>query len=126
MMYKQYSYPDEASGDGQLDYWMAYWEKVSLEDLLAQVPKSEYRPAVDQYMPREGLVLEAGCGLGQWLVYLYSLGVRAHGVDFEVRALRDLKREFLDVLVCTADVVHLPYADASFSACLSFGVHRAS
>ncbi len=86
------------------------------------IAKSQYRPAVDRYVPQKGLILDAGCGLGGWLIHLHSPSLTVCGADLDLRALKRLKREFPRAPVCAADVVHLPYANSSFGGCLSFGV----
>ncbi len=85
------------------------------------------RPWILKYTPREGKILEAGCGLGRYVFYLSTFGLDIEGLDFSeetVQFLNEWKKEngFNDLIFKTGNVLNLPYEHTSLSGYLSFGV----
>src|SRR5205823_2100422 len=72
-------------------------------------------------LPRAGTVLEAGCGLGQYVVLLRERGWRAAGVDWAVDALR-MCRRLAPVPLAAMKLEALAIRDASLKAYVSLGV----
>jgi SAM-dependent methyltransferase len=67
------------------------------------------------------LIVEAGCGVGAWVLYLQQQGFsNIVGVDNYVPAVQQLEARGGRAL--EGDVQHLPFEDSSVDACLSFGV----
>ena len=62
----------------------------SVEALLAVARASPLTPLITDALPAHGLVLEAGCGLGQSVLLLCARGRTAMGVDWSVEALHML------------------------------------
>ncbi len=55
--------------------WDKWWKDTTAE---AEIHKWDFfglRPWILKYAPRNGKVLEAGCGLGRWNFYLSELGI---------------------------------------------------
>lgn len=75
-----------------------------------------------KYLPKEGFVLEAGCGLGQWVIYLGRLGYNMVGVEIVPYCVETCKKYFPDTDIRIADVRNLPFPDNYFSGYISIGV----
>ncbi|MBN1893813.1 glycosyltransferase [bacterium] len=67
-------------------------------------------------------ILEAGCGLGGWVIYLRKKGFSIVGVDFDKRIVRRVKDYDSRIPVEVGDVCRLRFPDASFDAYISLGV----
>jgi SAM-dependent methyltransferase len=68
-------------------------------------------------------VLEAGCGLGQWVKFLHDEGFEAHGIDLSPLGIEKSRRMWpeLENRLRVGDLRSLPYADGFFDAIVSFG-----
>jgi SAM-dependent methyltransferase len=70
----------------------------------------------------QGPVLEAGCGMGRYLLYLRSRGARVAGVDFAAEPLAMMQRKVGPVPVAVADIRQLPFPTETFGTILCLGV----
>jgi len=75
-----------------------------------------------KYLPRRGKILEAGCGLGQFVLALCARGYNCMGIDFAYKTIKSLKKHFPDIPVMAGDVCHLSMKDESLDAYISLGV----
>ncbi|MBI5114991.1 methyltransferase domain-containing protein [Candidatus Poribacteria bacterium] len=75
-----------------------------------------------RYLPKEGRILEAGCGLGQIVVALRARGYDAEGVEFSEKTVSMVKQYLGECPIQVGDVRNLDYPDNHFSAYISLGV----
>jgi SAM-dependent methyltransferase len=73
-------------------------------------------------LPRDGRILEAGCGNGLWVSRLRENGYDCLGVDSSISTLSRSCKQRNDLPVVGGDVTRLPFADETFSAYVSLGV----
>lgn len=116
-MYHQHT----ASG-GSPDFWEETWNETSFEEALRFCAVDPLRPLFERYAPQGSLMLEGGCGQGQYVVFNAGRGVRVVGLDFAPEALTRLRRRAPHVELCLGDVALLPFADESFDVYYSGGV----
>jgi ubiquinone/menaquinone biosynthesis C-methylase UbiE len=102
--------------------WDEYWQKKSISEELELVKTDGLHPIFKQYLPKEGKILEAGCGLGKWIITLSNEGYQIEGVDSNQYALDKLKRKFHGAQVRLGDVKRLDSEDEAYKAYLSLGV----
>lgn len=103
------------------EFWTDHWGRHSVEELLAIARRSPLTPLITQALPSDGVILEAGCGLGQYVLLLRERGWRVAGVDWSLEALtacRRLARAPLAVMELRA----LAIPDGALSAYISLGV----
>jgi glycosyltransferase involved in cell wall biosynthesis/SAM-dependent methyltransferase len=67
-------------------------------------------------------ILEAGCGLGGWVIDLKEKGFQITGVDFDPRIVERVKAHDRRIPVEVGDVCRLRFKDGSFAAYVSLGV----
>jgi SAM-dependent methyltransferase len=103
-------------------HWSARWRDESLDRLLQVAAASELTRFLERYVRPSTRLLEGGCGLGQYVRYFAERGVEAVGVDYSSQAVEFHRARFPDSTVLVADLECLPFAEASFEACLSLGV----
>ncbi len=111
--------------DSTRQSWEHIWDSASIavELQAVQYPRSlatiqAYLP----YLPRDGVILEAGSGLSAVVITLREMGYRVVGMDYAVNALKT-SREYNPSLPLFAGDVHaLPVESNSTGAYLSFGV----
>ena len=57
-------------------FWSEHWGGHSVEELLRVAQTSPLTSLLEQHLPRQGSILEAGCGLGQYVLLLRKRGYR--------------------------------------------------
>lgn len=72
--------------------------------------------------PRDGTVLEGGCGMGNYVAALHRAGYRTIGIDFAPRTVAMLNRVAPELDIRHGDVRKLPMEDESISGYWSIGV----
>ena len=84
MAVKWYLKKDDAS-------WLTFWDKISIDDELAEV-KNDYPRMLNAILDnsnQNSIVLEGGCGLGKFLLFLREKGYKnLIGVDITNKPLQ--------------------------------------
>jgi SAM-dependent methyltransferase len=91
-----------------------------VEELLRIARESPLTDLIERNLPATGRVLEAGCGLGQYVLLLRERGRSAVGADWSLDALRAGARAGAPVSVM--DLRALAVATGAVGAYLSLGV----
>jgi SAM-dependent methyltransferase len=79
-------------------------------------------PLILKYLPKKGLVLEAGCGLGNYVKYLSDLGYDIMGVEINRQLVEAVRKIHPEMRIKYGNVNHLDYPDNTFDSMLSLGV----
>lgn len=103
-----------------------FWDNI-WQDLYN---RSEYDKPLDiillkhfkKYLPKEGKLLEGGCGLGRWVYYLHKLGYRIEGVDYAEKIVEKLNRNFPYLNINKGNILSLKVKEDHYSGYLSLGV----
>lgn len=119
---KAYRPQSEGFAGQDVESWERSWEDVSLDTALRWAEICHLRPVFDRYFPRDGKILEGGCGIGQFVVYYRRRGYDIEGVDFSPSVVERLSRVDPALPVRVADVTALPYPDGYFACYYSGGV----
>ncbi len=117
--------PDSPRYDTTRQAWEDIWEGASVESELqteAYARSQEIRRMYSPYLPKDGVILEAGSGLSAAVITLRRMGYNVIGLDYAVNALCVSRRYDPTLPLAAGDVHALPYADGSLAAYLSFGV----
>jgi SAM-dependent methyltransferase len=110
-----------ASAGARPEFWTEHWGRHSVEELLAIARRSPLTALVTRALPTRGLVLEAGCGLGQYVLLLRERGWRAVGADWSTEALAACRRVAPAPLAAMA-LDALALRDGTLAAYVSLGV----
>lgn len=102
--------------------WDTYWSQRSIAAELEVVKTDGLNPIFARYLHRDWLCVEAGCGLGKWVVSLKNSGYQIIGLDNYVKGLEALKKHDPQLLLMAGDVAKLGMADNSIDAYISLGV----
>lgn len=112
------------------------WEKVWQKRSVTEVFVNEDDPFARAHIPfvrkeltklkAGSLILEAGCGMGQWVFYAEELGHQAIGIDIASNTLKRVVK-YTSSHRCRSnfvigDIRQLPFKDSSFDYILNFGV----
>jgi SAM-dependent methyltransferase len=73
-------------------------------------------------LPHDTPILDAGCGLARWVIYLRRHGYRVLGADCAHGALKQARDECGELPLFTADTTCLPISDGALGGVISLGV----
>ncbi len=102
--------------------WGGYWDQTEVRHNLEDCKTDGLLPVLEKYLPKKGKILEAGCGLGKWVIYLRRKGYDVLGIDSCEAAIENIKKFDKNLPVQVGDVEKLLYPTDSLDAYLSFGV----
>lgn len=103
-----------------------YWEdKYSQEHIVGtsseEYTKQGFWPVLQQQLKPGGYYLDAGCGIGGWILFLADQGYQIEGMDTAARTIRALTEYNPDVKVKVGSLIAMPYPDARFDGVLAIG-----
>lgn len=103
------------------EFWTEHWGSHTVAELLAVARASPLTDLLTRALPPTGLVLEAGCGLGQYVLLLRERGWRAAGADWSVEALAACRR-VSPAPLAAMDLSALALRPGAVAAYVSLGV----
>jgi SAM-dependent methyltransferase len=103
-------------------FWSTMWANCDVDHEIALCDKRELAVDVLSVLRtlNNPLIVEAGCGVGAWVLYLQHQGFSVIGVDNYLPAVEQLQAR--GGRAVEGDVQALPFADNSVDVCLSLGV----
>lgn len=111
------------------EYWEDLWLKET--DLQTYLPYKNgklftFEKIFSRHLPKNGMILEAGCGPAQLVLGLNVRGYNCIGLDYAFSAMRRAIQVAGPLRLMCGDITALGLADESFSAIISIGVveHR--
>jgi len=98
------------------------WNEEDFNDLVRSCDRDPSTPYILNYMPSEGKILEAGCGLARYVEFLSKRGIDIVGIELNQNTVDTVRKlaPWLDVR--QGDVSRLPFEDNSISGIISLGV----
>lgn len=115
-------YHERSHSGSSPDFWEETWENEQYEDAVRFCAVDPLRPLFEKYSEPGSLMLEGGCGMGQYLTYYRARGRRVIGLDFALKALNTLNGREKGLPLACGDVSSLPFADETFDLYYSGGV----
>lgn len=104
-------------------FWAEHWGGHTPAALARVAETSPLTALLLRHLPpAPARVLEAGCGLGQYVVLLRGHGYRAVGADWAVDPLRACRAWAKDTPLAAMDLGQLAFGAGAFGACVSLGV----
>lgn len=104
----------------------AYWDAVWNSDPPRRAPNEYltrwYRALSERYLPKDGLIVEAGCGNGNIMRTFARAGWRIEGLDFADRTIAANKAIDPEGSYRRGDVRAMPYEGNSLAGYISLGV----
>lgn len=105
-------------------FWTEQWrDRGSPPDVSAVAGREEYRlmrPYLERIRPGSR-ILDGGCGLGEWTVYLSQRGFDVTGLDISEQTVGRLQVWFPNSHFSAGDLRRTSFADGFFDAYLSWG-----
>ncbi len=104
------------------EFWTEHWGGHSADALLRIARESPLTALITSALPAGGVVLEAGCGLGQYVRLLREGGWHAAGVDLSLEALRAGRAADPTAPLVRGDLQQLGVRGDAVDAYVSLGV----
>lgn len=103
-----------------------YWEDRYAQEHAAgksseEYKKQEFWPLLENNLKKGNLYLDAGCGIGGWVIFLKEQGYNIEGIDVAARTLRAMSEYDPDLKLRMATMTAIPYPDSSLDGVLSIG-----
>lgn len=105
--------------------WEENWKPFEVEELMEIFTYPRVKKQLDlylKYFSKNDKILEGGCGLGPYLIYLRKQGYNVVGVDYNEEPLKKIRQYDSSVPVSVMDVKKLSFPDGTFDGYLSLGV----
>lgn len=115
-------YHKQAHAGNTPDFWEKNWEASHYEQGVRFCAIDPIRPLFEKYSRPDALMLEGGCGIGNYVTYYTSRGWQVVGLDFAQQTLKKLRLRQENLCLCAGDVSRLPFADETFDIYYSGGV----
>jgi SAM-dependent methyltransferase len=102
--------------------WDNFWSNRAVDEEFLACDRRNIAGIFLKHLPRDAPVLEAGCGLGAWVIYLSQKGYDIVGIDSHAGTIARLAEIRPSLNIRTGDIRQLPYEDGTFLAYISLGV----
>jgi SAM-dependent methyltransferase len=110
-----------ATHTGWTDTWSRMRNRLGDISLAAKDEKFRLmKPWLDR-LPHRGRILDGGCGLGHWTLFLRSLGFASEGIDISEPTIELLKQQNPRIPFSVGDIRNTGYPDDAFDGYFSWG-----
>ncbi|MEO5376752.1 MAG: class I SAM-dependent methyltransferase [Magnetococcus sp. DMHC-6] len=106
-------------------FYDQHWRRHANPEILAKAEEEGLGVLEDilcKWLPKEGIILDAGCGLGQYVLALRQRGYQACGVEFSAETVDWIVQHRPDIPIGQGDITALQVADGYYAAYFSQGV----
>ena len=118
MSYKVYLWGSLSAVEWSQAVWKKDGRLVSVEEAEEELLHS----VLTKYLPKDGTIVDAGCGTARWPMYFQRLGYRIFGIEISRDACVIAKENDPAVGILQANVKQVPLKEHSVDAVMSLGV----
>ena len=107
------------------DFWTRRWENRSEIPASGLVSRREEYRIMQPYLralPVGSRILDGGCGMGEWTVFLADQGFEVAGLDISRATISRLKTLLPEYTFRWGDLRRTEFSDSTFDAYFSWGV----
>jgi SAM-dependent methyltransferase len=97
------------------------WDPKDFGVLLESCERDDGVQLSLQHLPKQGKILEAGCGTGRVVRYFHDRGYDIEGVEINAEIVAQTKNAYPDLKVFVGDVARLPVPDGHYAGLVSYG-----
>jgi SAM-dependent methyltransferase len=98
-----------------------YRAMYSAQNNFAHYEKQSFWPLLEKKLTKNGSYLDAGCGVGGWILFLSDQGYAVQGIDAHPQAVRAMTEFDRDLSVKIAGSDAIPCADKFLDGVISIG-----
>jgi SAM-dependent methyltransferase len=106
-------------------FWDAHWKKYFSLNTYKKAALGnlwQFEGIFTTYLPKCGRILEAGCGLGKYVVALKARGYDIEGVEWTNDTVQAVRSAYPDLPIRHADITKMDVSDNYYDAYISLGV----
>jgi SAM-dependent methyltransferase len=106
------------------EFWSQCWdsvEKLPKADLVADREEYKIIASFLQQLPSRSKILDGGCGLGEWTIFLGDRGYDVVGLDISQSTITRLQELFRDRQFVCGDIRQTNFDNDTFDAYFSWG-----
>lgn len=89
--------------------------------IMQEYEQQSFWLELQKHLQQNGVYLDAGCGIGGWVLFLNELGYATEGIDANSMAIRAMSEYGPDISLKIASTSAIPYATEHFDGVLSIG-----
>ena len=120
---------DESEGHDEISaiesQWTRIWEQgggpQGRADGITRKPEFKIMWPYIRQLPKGSRILDGGCGIGDWVLWLTRAGYPTVGLDVSKITIGKLKQMFSDMEFAVGDIRETGFPDESFDAYFSWG-----
>ena len=108
-----------------ISFWEQHWQTHFSPDVYRRAEKGALgmlEEPLTRWLPKKGRILEAGCGLGRFVLALRARGYDAEGVEWTRETVEMVHSARPDLAVRVGDVRNLEVPDGHYAGYVSLGV----
>lgn len=98
------------------------WTEDQYRQLVAACRDNPMTPFIKEHLPKNGPILEAGCGLGQFVKYFSDFSYNIYGIEVNQKAVEIVNRLDPHLKITQGNIESLPYPNNYFEGLMCFGV----
>ncbi len=106
------------------EFWTQHWNKhTRVTETDSIIKREEYRlikPFLQKF-EANSRILDGGCGMGEWTVFLSNKNFQVLGLDISTTTIERLKKVLPHNQFVSGDIRHTEFEAASFDAYFSWG-----
>ncbi len=105
--------------------WEKNWDDISMQEIMEIFEYERVKKQMELFLrvlPKQGKIIEGGCGMAPYLIRLRQLGYDVEGIDYNEGPVKKVLSFDPSLPVKVGDVTAIPYPDAYFSGYISLGV----
>ncbi|QQE11247.1 class I SAM-dependent methyltransferase [Planctomycetota bacterium] len=109
----------------QKQYWESQWQQHDFDIQIKNAKRKAWWPVLNEYVEQlssDDIIVEAGCGLAQFVYLLQQQDKTVLGLDITDKALHRVKQVYNDLQLQLQDVRQFALEDNSVSMMISLGV----
>jgi SAM-dependent methyltransferase len=107
------------------EFWDKHWLEEFDHTSYARAQKGSlwlFEDVFTKYLPKNGQILEGGCGPAKLVIGLRSRGYDCVGIDYAEETVRKVRESFPDLPIRQGDVLQLDVSPGTYAAYISLGV----
>ncbi len=108
------------------DYWEKRWSNIGVDEAMTNenIYPLKFTINAINYHDKNQKILEAGCGPGRIVKYLFNKGYNVTGIDFIKTAIDKIKKDNPSLNVSTQSIMKTNFNNEEFDTILAFGLYH--